>query len=57
MTIHGIEEQLDVSEEDVVTSHNSRMSQSVPLSLKSPFQHTGGEVANLEKRVETKLSA
>ena len=57
MTIHGIEEQLDVSEEDVVTSHNSRMSQAVPLSFKSPFQHIGGEVANLEKRVETKLSA
>ena len=50
MTIHGIEEQQDVSEEDMVTSHNSRMSQVVLLSFKSPFQHTGGEVAKLREK-------
>ena len=58
MTIHGIEERRDVSEEDVVTSHNSRRNQAVLLSFKNPFQHDGGEVAKLgEKRVETKLLA
>ena len=57
MTIHGIEEQRDVSEEDVVTSHNSRRSQAVLLSFKNPFQHDGREVAKLGKRVETKLLA
>ena len=58
MTIHGIEERRDVSEEDVVTSHNSRRSQAVLLSFKNPFQHDGREVAKLGgKRVETKLLA
>ena len=58
MTVHGIEERRDVSEEDVVTSHNSRRSRAVLLSFKSPFQHDGREVAKLEEeRVETNLLA
>ena len=50
MTVHGIEERRDVSEEDVVTSHNSRRNQAVLLSFKNPFQHDGREVAKTWKK-------